>query len=150
MGDRCSDDDDDTPPLRRLGAPRRHTAPRGVPLDADVTPVFDLLERELAAPEHEVIRRSQRSGDDPATYADLVKLARELAGELSPPTIEGTSFTGITGYQGPTRWRGDGSSPCPCRDGACTGSPSLGEDVRDMPPGWGSQSVSQVSWFVGR
>ena len=32
---------------------------------------------------------------------------------LSPPASEGTSFTGVTGYQGPTRWRADGSSPPP-------------------------------------
>ena len=32
---------------------------------------------------------------------------------MSPPVIEGTSFTGITGDQGPTRWRADGSSPAP-------------------------------------
>ena len=35
---------------------------------------------------------------------------------LSPPAIVGTSFTGSTGYQGPTRWSADGSSPCPCCD----------------------------------
>ncbi len=32
---------------------------------------------------------------------------------LSPPKIVGTSFTGITDDQGPTRWRADGSSPPP-------------------------------------
>src|SRR6185369_11412071 len=31
--------------------------------------------------------------------------------ELSPPASVGTRSTGITGLQGPTRWRGDGSSP---------------------------------------
>ena len=33
-------------------------------------------------------------------------------GGLSPAVTSGTSSTGITGDQGPTRWRGDGSSPC--------------------------------------
>ncbi len=32
---------------------------------------------------------------------------------VSPPASEGTSLTGITGYQGPTRWRRDSSSPAP-------------------------------------
>jgi hypothetical protein len=32
---------------------------------------------------------------------------------MSPPTTEGPTFTEITGYQGPTRWDGRGSSPGP-------------------------------------
>lgn len=43
-----------------------------------VTPAFALLERELAEPDHEVLRRMRRSSDDPATYADIVKFSREL------------------------------------------------------------------------
>jgi len=30
---------------------------------------------------------------------------------LSPPASLGTRSTGVTGIQGPTRWRADGSSP---------------------------------------
>jgi transposase len=30
---------------------------------------------------------------------------------LSPPASAGTRSTGVTGTQGPTRWRADGSSP---------------------------------------
>lgn len=37
----------------------------------------------------------------------------DLLESVSPPAIVGTSFTGSTGYQDPTRWRADGSSPCP-------------------------------------
>ena len=36
---------------------------------------------------------------------------------VSPAASEGPSFTGITGDQGPTRWRGDGSSRCPLARG---------------------------------
>jgi hypothetical protein len=32
---------------------------------------------------------------------------------MSPPATEGPTITGITGTQGPTRWRGGGSSRCP-------------------------------------
>jgi hypothetical protein len=35
----------------------------------------------------------------------------ELPDLLSPPASEGTRSTGVTGIQGPTRWRADGSSP---------------------------------------
>ena len=34
-----------------------------------------------------------------------------LAPCVSPPASEGTRSTGVTGIQGPTRWRADGSSP---------------------------------------
>ena len=37
--------------------------------------------------------------------------------KLSPAASEGTTFTSITGDQGPTRWRGDGSSRCPLARG---------------------------------
>src|SRR5262249_37750679 len=70
---------------------------------------------------------------------------------VSPPASEGTSFTGITGYQGPTRWRGDGPSPCPCRDRACTGSPSLREDVREVSSRAGEptgQSGVMFRWAI--
>jgi hypothetical protein len=30
---------------------------------------------------------------------------------VSPPASVGTRSTGVTGIQGPTRWRADGSSP---------------------------------------
>lgn len=51
------------------------------PSDDDITPVFDLLDRDLLDTEREVVRRSRRDGDDPATYADVVKLAKVLARE---------------------------------------------------------------------
>ena len=38
-------------------------------------------------------------------------LARMEEKQLSPPASAGTRFTGVTGIQGPTRWRADGSSP---------------------------------------
>jgi tRNA G46 methylase TrmB len=37
-------------------------------------------------------------------------LARARA-RVSPPASAGTRSTGVTGIQGPTRWRADGSSP---------------------------------------
>jgi eukaryotic-like serine/threonine-protein kinase len=43
-------------------------------------------------------------------YLDGRDLAPEL-GAVSPPATMGTSFTGVTSYQEPTRWRGDGSAP---------------------------------------
>ena len=36
---------------------------------------------------------------------------------MSPAASEGPTFTSITGDQGPTRWRGDGSSRCPLARG---------------------------------
>jgi len=36
---------------------------------------------------------------------------------VSPAASEGPTFTSITGDQGPTRWRGDGSSRCPLARG---------------------------------
>jgi hypothetical protein len=44
--------------------------------------------------------------------------ARAKAQPVSPPTTEGPTFAGIAGTQGPTRWRGRGSSPCPSTAGA--------------------------------
>jgi hypothetical protein len=35
----------------------------------------------------------------------------ELLLAVSPPASLGTRSTGVTGIQGPTRWRADGSSP---------------------------------------
>jgi hypothetical protein len=48
-------------------------------------------------------------------------------GDVSPAASEGPTFTSITGDQGPTRWRGDGSSRCP------------------LPRGWRRASVATVA-----
>src|SRR5262249_11347365 len=45
-------------------------------------------------------------------YVRALNIKEKLL-RLSPPESEGTSFTGITGDQVPTRWRADGSSPAP-------------------------------------
>jgi hypothetical protein len=47
-------------------------------------------------------------------YAAMIILiddAIDVNGLVSPPATAGTSSTGITGIQGPTRWRASGSSP---------------------------------------
>jgi hypothetical protein len=56
--------------------------------DHEITSPVDLLDRDLSQAELEIIRRSRRSGDDKATYADVVKLTermirRELADRTS-------------------------------------------------------------------
>ncbi len=56
---------------------------------------------------------------------------------VSPPASVGTRPTGVTGIQGPTRWSADGSSPQPCRGGACTSSASRCE----ADPRWKRCSV---------
>lgn len=78
---------------RDLAARLARSHPLGVPIvppaatdlrDFDeLTSPFDLLERE---PDHEaraVVERSRRNGEDPATYADVVKLAVALTRERS-------------------------------------------------------------------
>jgi hypothetical protein len=40
---------------------------------------------------------------------------------LSPPVTEGPTISGITGTQGPTRWRVNGSSPFPAAFGSVRG-----------------------------
>src|SRR5207302_531962 len=42
---------------------------------------------------------------------NLVRLEMERIADVSPPASVGTRSTGVTGIQGPTRWRADGSSP---------------------------------------
>jgi methyl-accepting chemotaxis protein len=49
------------------------------------------------------------------TLADRPRLT--LLKQMSPAASEGPTFTSITGDQGPTRWRGDGSSRCPLARG---------------------------------
>src|SRR6185295_6649781 len=44
--------------------------------------------------------------------------------QVSPPASLGTRSTGVTGIQGPTRWRADGSSPRRCRGGTRMSSSS--------------------------
>jgi hypothetical protein len=39
------------------------------------------------------------------------------ARKLSPAATEGTTFASITGYQEPTRWRGDRARRCPLAGG---------------------------------
>ena len=48
-----------------------------------------------------------------------IRISHNLSGAatLSPPASAGTRSTGVTGIQGPTRWRADGSSPRRCRGG---------------------------------
>lgn len=53
---------------------------RGVPApvleeDADITSPIDLLEQDLSAPQLEIVNRSRRNSDDPATFGDIVRLA---------------------------------------------------------------------------
>lgn len=45
----------------------------------DLTSPVDLFERDLEPHEAELIEQSQRNGDDPATYADVVKLAAQVS-----------------------------------------------------------------------
>jgi len=40
---------------------------------------------------------------------------------VSPPVTEGPTISGITGTQGPTRWRVNGSSPFPAAFGSVRG-----------------------------
>ena len=49
---------------------------------------------------------------DLAGGSDVVAILSRVTG-LSPAGSWGTNFTGITGTQGPTRWRGGGSPPDP-------------------------------------
>ncbi len=54
-------------------------------------------------------------GGDPQRRT-WIRAAKELLVEtqrpgVSPPASAGTRSTGVTGIQGPTRWRADGSSP---------------------------------------
>ena len=70
---------------------------------------------------------------------------------LSPPATAGTRSTGITGAQGPGRWRADGSSPCSRRIQARTSSPSIREGDREHAARSGTRWVAgQEECFVGR
>ena len=75
-------DDDRTPRYRKrapvLGVPITPT-----PYRDEVTSPFDLLDRDLSAAQIEIVKRSRRNSDDPATYADIVKLAETLSRERS-------------------------------------------------------------------
>lgn len=81
---------------RDLAARRARSHPFGLPIvpphevsivperDFDeVTSPFDLLEREPGPEVQSVVERSPRSGSDPATFADVVKLAVALTSERS-------------------------------------------------------------------
>lgn len=63
--------------------------PRGVPIvksrdsDPELTSPFDLLERDPDDEMQAVVQRSRRNSDDPATFADIVKLAVALTKERS-------------------------------------------------------------------
>lgn len=46
-------------------------------------------------------------------WTALAELVLRDSDIVSPPASEGTRSTGVTGIQGPTRWRADGSSPPP-------------------------------------
>lgn len=61
------------PVLRELGSPDS-----GPLQDREITSPVDLLDRDLSQDELEVVRRSRRNSGDPATYADVVKLAERL------------------------------------------------------------------------
>ena len=61
----------------------------------------------------------------------------EAGTPLSPPAREGPTFSGITGTQGPTRWRGDGTPPCRLHTAgllACAATPgsTCSSPVRQM------------------
>jgi predicted DNA-binding transcriptional regulator YafY len=58
-------------------------------------PVWFVLARDLAIAEPRMFR--------------MDRISRPRL--LSPPVSAGTRTTGVTGSQGPTRWRADGSSP---------------------------------------
>lgn len=53
-------------------------APGAVLAPEDLTPVFDLLDRDPDAEEQEVIRQSRRDSRDPAYVADIVKLGQQI------------------------------------------------------------------------
>lgn len=48
------------------------------PIDDEITSPHDLLDRDLSQSQIEIIRNTRREGNDPATYADIVKLTDAL------------------------------------------------------------------------
>lgn len=67
----------------------RHTSAAGIPVPtlerdpADLTNPYDLLERDPDQEVEAVVQRSRRNSEDPATFADVVKLAVALTRERS-------------------------------------------------------------------
>jgi hypothetical protein len=59
--------------------------------------------------EHDRLKICRLFTDGPATR----RPARVTQPGLSPPASVGTSSTGTTGHQGPTRWPGSSSPPAP-------------------------------------
>jgi hypothetical protein len=123
VADAVTDDDEDTErghrrarsqwgDTQRVRVGEGHRRPRhaqvmpvAVPLRETITDTFELLEREeLSHAEIEIVRRSKRSSDDPATFADLVKLAvqrarREEAEDSTAKAIEQQVIAAIDSSQ---------------------------------------------------
>ncbi len=69
---------------------------------------------ETRGPVLDVLKTLLQSGRSEEVVTLVEKLvARNSELELSPPTREGTTFTGITGDQEPTWWHGDRAPRCP-------------------------------------
>ena len=89
---------------------------------------------------HEFVERGPLNGGDDLG-GEVGREGIELRAEgLSPPGSESPSISGITGTQGPTRWREDGSSPFLAATGGARGA-RFGSASEWILSGQGDDSV---------